>query len=184
MAVQPLNKVKIIKKVTKHVARFQSHQFMRLNVSRWHSIRPPILLSRHFEFDSDVPGKAANSSRYLSLICACFRLHGEDPEVSTTLSAVATAAGPSCPRLVRSKPRLLVTCFPAVLESFWSETRKTWNCCSWTTELTAVRLPRASPRPREQELSPVPRNSTWDSPTDRLNSRRSPLNEPLDCYKS
>lgn len=110
-----------------------------------------------------------------------FRLHGEDPEVSTTHSAVATVVGASCHRSVRSRPELLVTCFQAVLESFWSETRKTLNCCSWTTEPTLVRSPKASLPQREQELSLVPRSSTSDSPTDRPNLRRSQLNEHFDC---
>lgn len=43
MAVQPLTKTKIIKKVTKHPMRFQSHQWARLGVSSF-PIRVPALL--------------------------------------------------------------------------------------------------------------------------------------------
>ena len=177
MAVQPLNKIKIIKKVTKHPARFQSHQFMRLNVSQWSSIRLPVLLSQLF-VPTEQNGKMI---AFLIANLCVFRLHGEDQEVSTTLSAVATVVGALCHKLVKSRPRLLATCFQAVLESFWSETRKTLNCCSWTTELTLVRSLKASQPPREQELSLAQKNSTSDSPTDRLSSRRSPLNEHSDC---
>jgi len=33
MAVQPLTKTKIVKKITAHTNRFQAHQFKRLDVS-------------------------------------------------------------------------------------------------------------------------------------------------------
>ena len=35
MAVQPLNKTKIIKKITKHANRFQSDKYMRVGVSHF-----------------------------------------------------------------------------------------------------------------------------------------------------
>lgn len=44
MAVQPLEKRKIVKKITKHPNRFQSDRFMRVGVSRLlHSVQTLIV---------------------------------------------------------------------------------------------------------------------------------------------
>lgn len=106
-----------------------------------------------------------------------FRTHGEDPEVSTILNAVATVVGAQCHKSVKSKPKLLATCFPADLESFWSETKKTLNCCSWTTELIVERSPKTSQHSREKTSSSAQKNSTSDSPMAKLSLRRFQLNE-------
>lgn len=45
MAVQPLEKRKIVKKITKHPNRFQSDRFMRVGVSMLLSVVQPLTLA-------------------------------------------------------------------------------------------------------------------------------------------
>ena len=126
MAVQPLNKTKIIKKQKNHPNRFASDKYKRVGVS--HSF-----------------------SCFIEL--AFYRNPGELPTVSILESVVSSEATKPSPPLVMALIRRPAMSCQMDSESSSSETRRTSNCCWWTTESTAVRSPTLSPpRPGKHRL--------------------------------
>ena len=117
MAVQPLNKTKIIKKQKKHPNRFASDKYKRVGVSHY------------CPFDN----------------CVWNRPLGELLTVLIPESVVSSEATRLCPPLVIALLERLVTCWRMDSENCFSVTSKTLSCCWWTTEPTAVRSPTLSP---------------------------------------
>ena len=120
MAVQPLNKTKIIKKQKNHPNRFASDKYKRVGVS--HSFS-------HSEL-------------------AFYRNPGELPTVLILESVVSSEATRPSPPLVMALIRRPATSCLMDSESCSSAMRRTSTFCSWTTEPTAERFPPPSqPRP-------------------------------------
>ena len=119
MAVQPLNKTKIIKKQKNHPNRFASDKYKRVGVSHSFQLFHPELVF--------------------------YRNPGEPPMVSILESVVSSEATKPSPKLVMALIRRHATSYLMDSESSSLETRRTSNCCWWTTEFTAVRSPPLSP---------------------------------------
>ena len=137
MAVQPLNKTKIIKKQKNHPNRFASDKYKRVGVS--HSFS-------HSEL-------------------AFYRNPGELPTVLILESVVSSEATKPSPPLVMALIRRPATSCLMDSESYSLETRRTSNCCSWTTEFTAVRSPTLSPPRPGKHFLWLPFRPSFDSLT-------------------
>lgn len=173
MAVQPLQKAKIIKKIKNHPNRFQSDRFMRVDVS--------VLLAQS-GLSVLYEAERTRIVNWIEQVCLrffflVFRNPGESLEVLIAPYAEDSRVPSVCPRSVVSKPKPPDTCYPVDSGSFRSETRKTLNCCSWTTVLTAEKLLNALAVKPEKPSSREPKNSTLDSPTEKPRWRRFPTNE-------
>jgi hypothetical protein len=116
MAVQPLNKTKIIKKKTNKIRRFQSDEFKTVKVSPLHL---------HVSLSEAMATLDISNDGFV--LC---RDLGESREVLTPASADGSAARSESPESAASSRTRPDTCSDLASESSLSETKKTLNCSS------------------------------------------------------
>ena len=131
MAVQPLQKTKIIKKVKKHANRFHSDRYFRVGVSVKPFLQSPVPQQLAIFMLTCLPWFFKTNARFSS-----FRNPGELNVVLTPLSDVDTEVESEVQRSEESKTPKPDISLQVDSKSSWSETKKTWNCSSWTTAPT------------------------------------------------
>merc|ERR1712046_277658 len=110
MAVQPLNKVKIVKKVTKHPNRFQSHQWKRVGAS-WRKPRgvdSPI--RRKFRGQQVMPNIGQKQAKRRHMLPTGFRklLIRSEKDIELLLMNNRTYCGEVCKTMSKGKRARIV----------------------------------------------------------------------------
>jgi len=156
MAVQPLNKTKIIKKKTNKIRRYQSDEFGRVKVRNQPSCvqNAPWALANHVGFPKHGATDFSDTICFIfaNVAFLLYRDHGESREVLIHVSEDASEARLESPRSVPSRTRRPDTSSSLASRSSSSETKRTSNSSWWTTASTPVRSPSASP-PKPGKIS-------------------------------